>query len=356
MFSALKTSVTHWLEAQSQQSETDILRLWAPLLEAGLTVTESIQLLAETTGHRATARGFSELKQGLASGLTLGGALRHSTLPLSDGVIASLESAEASGRLADMVHLTSSRLNQIDVMRRKAWSAARYPLIVGGLALLIITGLIVGIVPRFQHLYDRMGADLPFTTEILIGLSDLLRMHGGMTLVAMCVFGAGAWRTCQVQSVRRHLDRLLNYLPVIGGFRRDLQTHQLTTQMDVLTRSGVGLDRALSVVSRIIQSPDMSDALNHAAHQIQRGHRTDSIFNTLNIDPQSKQLWALGVRSGRLTHFLSIAHHNLNARLSTQLETLTGVLEPLLMALLGVLTGGVMMALYEPVFSLGDAL
>jgi type IV pilus assembly protein PilC len=356
VFSALKSSVTRWIDTHAQQSETEILRIWAPLLEAGLTVTESIQLLAETTAHRATARGFSALKQGLASGLTLGGALRHSSLPLSSGVIASLESAESSGRLADMVHLTSTRLNQIDTMRRKAWSAARYPLIVGGLALIIITGLIIGIVPRFQHLYDRMGADLPVTTEILIELSNLLRTHGGVAMFTTLIFSVGAWYTCQTQAVQRLLDRLLNSLPVIGGFRRDLQTHHLTTQMDVLTRSGVGLDRALCIVSRIIQSPDMSDALHQAAQQIQRGHRTESIFKTLAIDPQSKQLWALGVRSGRLTHFLSIAHHNLNARLSTQLETLTGVLEPLLMALLGILTGGVMMALYEPVFSLGDAL
>ena len=356
MFSVLKTSVIHWVEAQSQQSETEILRLWAPLLEAGLTVTESIRLMAETTANRTTARGFLELQHGLASGLTLGGALKHSRLPVSDGVIASLESAETSGRLADMVHLTSTRLNQIDVMRRRAWSAARYPLIVGGLALLIITGLIVGIVPRFQHLYDRMGADLPVTTEILIGLSYVLRAHGGLTLIVIGVLGVGAWHACQAKLIQRALDRLFNHLPVIGPFRRDLQTHHLTTQMDVLTRSGVGLDRALCVVSRIIQSPDMSDALDHAAHQIQRGHRTDSVFNALNIDPQSRQLWALGVRAGRLNHFLSIAHHTLNARLTTQLETLTGVLEPLLMALLGILTGGVMLALYEPVFSLGDAL
>ena len=356
MFSELITAINAWTVRQQQPSETEILTQWAPLIQAGLGATESIQLLADTAPHPSTRDGFLRLKQGLSNGFRLDAALRHSGLPFSNGVIVCLASAETSGRLGDMLSLTATRLNQMHQMRQKAWSAARYPLIVAALAGVIIVGLIVGIVPRFEALYARMGSDLPLATQLLIGVSDVLRAHSLLTLMSLIGFGLCLGFLARLDGLQRGWDHFLSHLPLIGRFRRDLQGHHLTTQMDVLTRSGIRLDSALKTVSQTVSSHALKDALLSASHDIQRGHRADQVFERLPIDPQSRQLWALGVRAGRLSHFMGIAHHTLDARLKTQLESLTGLLEPLLMALLGILTGGVMMALYEPVFSLGDAL
>ncbi|MDA8665378.1 type II secretion system F family protein [Litoricolaceae bacterium] len=356
MFSAISR---HWqtLTQPNTSSETEILSLWAPLIQSGLTVTESIQLLAEGAEQAGDKIGFQAVLVSLGRGLTLFQAIQNSSLPISDSVLQGIESAEQTGHLGEMLWLASENAKAIQTMRAKAWEAARYPLIIGSLALLILTGLIIGIVPKFESLYSRMGSELPEATQFLMSLSQLVQHHGALTLVgAVLLLLTAFYQGLKTPTGQIGWDWLMNRLPVISPLRQELFSHRLISNLELLVNSGVVLPDALRASADVIPSPSYQRALIEASRSIRQGQRSDLALNQSLLSPLMRQLWSLGVRSGRLTEFLRIGRKVLGVRLHNRLSILTSFLEPTLMAVLGLLTGGVMLALYQPIFSLGDAL
>lgn len=355
MFSAISR---HWqtLTPPNTSSETEILSLWAPLIQSGLTVTESIQLLAEGAEQAGDKIGFQAVLISLGRGLTLFQAIQNSSLPISDSVLQGIKSAEQTGHLGEMLWLASENTKAIQTMRAKAWEAARYPLIIGSLALLILTGLIIGIVPKFESLYSRMGSELPEATQFLMSLSQLVQHHGALTLVGAVLLLTAFYQGLKTPTGQIGWDWLMNRLPVISPLRQELFSHRLISNLELLVNSGVVLPDALRASADVIPSPSYQRALIEASRSIRQGQRSDLALNQSLLSPLMRQLWSLGVRSGRLTEFLRIGREVLGVRLHNRLSILTSFLEPTLMAVLGLLTGGVMLALYQPIFSLGDAL
>jgi type II secretory pathway component PulF len=271
-------------------------------------------------------------------------------------VLKGIKSAELSGTLGSMLERASENAESIRVMRAKAWEAARYPLIIGCLALLIITGLIISIVPKFKALYARMDSELPKATEFLLSLSDLLQNHGLTTAGIILVMAILLRFLLNSDPGQKMSDWILNRLPVISTLRQELFSHRVISNLELLVGSGVVLPDALKASAEIISSPSYRASLIDASRRIRQGQRSDLALNQSTLAPLMRQLWTIGVRSGRLTEFLSIGRQVLGDRLNQRLTILTSFLEPTLMAALGLLTGGVMLALYQPIFSLGDAL
>lgn len=341
---------------EKRSHEAELLSIWAPLLEAGLSVTDSVRLLSQSAEHAADRRGFVRVLQGLGRGLSLSRAVKDAELGVSQGLIAALANAERSGTIGQLLSLSATRSQERRAMSQKAWSAARYPLVVALLGSLIIVGLVVSIVPRFQALYDRMGSELPVATEVLIGLAHLLTTHGlfiGVLLIG-CTVGFRLW--LQSPSGRLLADHALSHLPIIGSLRRSLQTQALCGHLELLITAGVGLPEALDASARAVAAPVLSQSLHQQAQHIRTGLRTERALDAVPIAVETIHLWRLGVQTGRLPEFLNIANHSLHNRLHHQLSALISLLEPLMMATLGVVTGAVMLALYQPIFALGDAL
>lgn len=356
MDNIITTCSKHRLFRGRSSNEADLLGLWAPLLNAGLTVTESVQLLADSTELPADRRVFQSVLEGLKRGLSLSQSVLIAEAPVSPGVIQALAAAEQSGQLADVLTLASVAARKRASMRAKAWSAARYPIIVGLMASAIITGLVVSIVPKFQALYDRLGSDLPAPTQILIALSHLLNQHSLTVMIGIGVLLMTLQWIHRTPRGHRLFDRMLNHMPVVGRFRRDLQSQSIFAYLELLVRAGVTLPNALRAVARITHSPDLRHQLERAAASIRGGQISERALNGTLMAPLTQHLWVIGVRSGRLPEFLAMGHRALAERLDHELTSLTSLLEPILMASLGIITGLVMLALYQPIFSLGDAL
>ena len=233
MFSAISR---HWqtLTPPNTSSETEILSLWAPLIQSGLTVTESIQLLAEGAEQAGDKIGFQAVLVSLGRGLTLFQAIQNSSLPISDSVLQGIKSAGKTGHLGEMLWLASENTKAIQTMRAKAWEAARYPLIIGSLALLILTGLIIGIVPKFESLYSRMGSELPEATQVLMSLSQLVQHHGALTLVGAVLLLTAFYQGFKTPTGQIGWDWLLNRLPVISPLRQELFSHRLISNLELL--------------------------------------------------------------------------------------------------------------------------
>ena len=155
---------------------------------------------------------------------------------------------------------------------------------------------------------------------------------------------------------RRVADWIFNQLPVISKLRQELFSHRILSHLELLIESGVVLPDALKASAEVIPSPSYQRSLLNASRAIRQGQRSDIALSQTSMAPLARQLWTIGVRSGRLTEFLTIGRTVLGERLNQRITIMTSFLEPTLMAGLGLLTGGVMLALYQPIFSLGDTL
>ena len=211
--------------------------------------------MAEGAEQAGDKIGFQAVLVSLGRGLTLFQAIQNSSLPISDSVLQGIKSAEKTGHLGEMLWLASENTKAIQTMRAKAWEAARYPLIIGSLALLILTGLIIGIVPKFESLYSRMGSELPEATQVLMSLSQLVQHHGALTLVGAVLLLTAFYQGFKTPTEQIGWDWLLNRLPVISPLRQELFSHRLISNLELLVNSGVVLPDALRASADVIPSP-----------------------------------------------------------------------------------------------------
>jgi len=237
---------------------------------------------------------------------------------------------------------------------QQAWGAARYPIAIGCLSLLIMTGLLIGIVPQFEALYARFQADLPLTTQSLLAISRLLSQWGGLLLIVitgLCFVGHRIYR--RSAHLRELWHRCFNTLPLIGTLRIHLAGLALSEGMQLYLSAGLALPDALRYSAELIDNPPIQNQLYAFATAIDQGRADPNQLTGLTLPQSTMGLWQLGMEAGGLPRYLRMNSQHLEAQLNGQLTGLTSLLEPLLMAILGLLVGGFMLALYQPMFTMG---
>lgn len=342
-----------WIRHNPRQQRHYLLRTLATLLSSGLTLTDSLALLG-----RARAGGFAALIQPFAAeiqrGAPLADAAKQAKWPLTTGQRLALDTAERSGRLTEVLQLLADSDERLARIGQKAWSAARYPLVIGGLSLLIMIGLLLGIVPQFEALYGRFQTDLPSATQTLLTVSRGLHQWGGALIGLGLLIGVGG-TLCyrRSESVRSLWHRAINRLPVIGALRLQLAGLAFSEGMQLYLTAGLPLPAALRYTAVLIENPPIQDQLDALSHGIDQGRADQRDLSRVTLPESTINLWQLGLDAGGLPRYLRMNSLHLQTQLDHRLAHLTSLLEPLLMAVLGLLVGGFMLALYQPLFTMG---
>ncbi|MGA1206969.1 MAG: type II secretion system F family protein [Litorivicinaceae bacterium] len=341
-----------WTQPNKQQRRT-LLRTLATLLESGLTLTDSLTVLG-----RSQAGEFATLIQPFATALQRGAPLAEAAerakWPLTQGQRLALDTAERSGRLGEVLQLLADSDERLGQIVQKAWGAARYPMIIGGLSLLIMIGLLLGIVPQFEALYGRFQAELPAATQSLLTLSRALNQWGGQLIaLALVTCVASGLVYSRSTSLRFIWHRTMNRLPVIGTVRLQLAGLAFSEGMQLYLAAGLALPEALRYTAVLIENPPIQAQLDALARGIDQGRSDRRDLDRVLLPDDTIHLWQLGLDAGGLPRYLKMNSRHLESQLDQRLTHLTSLLEPLLMAMLGLLVGGFMLALYQPMFTMG---
>ena len=326
------------------------------LLQAGLSLTEAVETLEKKETDLKNQQVISLLMRDLQNGLPFSAALDNQKDVFSDLLVANVKACETTGSLAEGLERFSSYLQQVDTLKKRIISAFIYPSFVIGFALLVVLFLIGYVIPRFSEIYESRATELSFAAEVLLQLGQLVQQHGmmllimGVSVIAFCIF------LMTQQTVKEALASLISRIPSIGERVRIYHLTRLYRTFAMLLRSGIPVVSSLDRVTELLGS-SLRDNLNMAKQRISDGESFTKALQTAGLTtPVAEQLFKVGEKAGRLDTMLERAAHFHEQDMLRWIDAFTKVFEPILMAVIGLIIGGIVLLMYLPIFELASGI
>jgi type IV pilus assembly protein PilC len=337
---------------------TRITRQLATLLHAGVPLLQAFDILYRGETAAPIQALIRDLRTQIEAGTALHQALRQHAV--FDEVYCNLV---AVGELAGMLDTLLKRLahhrEKNEALRATVRSALVYPVAVLGIACAVFILILLFVVPAFQTIFASFGAELPWLTRVVIGLSESVQQHG---LIVLLIAVATVWML--KHQLRKHplwqrqVDRLKLRLPVFGTLLRHTYTAQWTRTLATLFSAGIPLTEALASLQGVTANLLFQAATHAIQSQLIQGislsnalHSQHDVFPTMVM-----QMCAIGEESGALDHMLEKTAEHYEQEIDHTVTRLSTLLEPFIMVVLGLLIGGLVMALYLPIFQLGQVI
>jgi type IV pilus assembly protein PilC len=346
------------LAASNMQAHevTQFARQLATLLLAGIALLQSLDVIMRGQPNTPTYAMAKHLKSRIEDGATLHQALQERSE--FDALFCNLvQVGEMTGALDTLLDRIATHREKSEHLRRALRSAMIYPMVVMGVAGVVSGVLLTFVVPAFESVYASFDNELPSITRWLIAFSQAWKNHGWQWLLGLLVVYV-MWQRWALQSARvqAYMHRLCLLLPLAGPLVRKSCLARWTRTLSTLLRAGIPLTEGLSAVSGITGNLHYALATQRIQFQLMQGQ---SLTNALEqhaslFQPMLIQMCAIGEESGTLDDMLDKAAHHFETGVSRSVAQMSVLVEPFLMVLLGLLVGGMVLALYLPIFQLGQ--
>jgi type IV pilus assembly protein PilC len=330
-------------------------RQMATMIGAGLSLIRTLSILADQTENKELARVLGVVRNEVENGSSLSeGLMKHPTVfpPL---MIHLVRAGETGGFLDTSLNGAADNLEADVKLRDTIKSALTYPVIVLIMAVVAVVGMLIFIVPIFQKMFADLGGELPLPTQILVGLSSAMTWLGPLLLIVGVGFSFW-WRANKhTEKVRAFVDPLKLKLPVFGMLFTKVAVARFARNFSTMMGAGVPILQSLSIVGETSGSYVIEQALKKVQESVRQGK---SVSGPLALEPvfpsMVVQMIAVGEDSGSMEVMLNKVAEFYEAEVESTTEALTSLIEPLMIAFIGVVIGGMIVALYLPVFTIFD--
>lgn len=325
------------------------------LLEGGLTIVESIDVLAEKETRPAARSLYARIARGLVEGKSFSACLADVPDVFGPLYVGIVRSAEKTSSLAPALARYIDYQQRVDAVRARMVSASIYPAILIVVGLGVIGFLATYVVPKFASVYQGTGRSLPFLSEMLLAWGTWI---GGHTLeffagVAACLMGA--WLALRAGTRSGSLAAIVGRLPVLSERVRIYGLTRLYLAVGMLLEGGIPVTEALSL-ARGTLGPELGRRLDEATAQIVNGESFPEAFERAGLTtPVSARFMRVGERSGRLGEMLNRSSRYYDGEIARWIERFTRSFEPLLMVAIGAVVGMIVVLLYMPIFDLAGS-
>jgi len=331
-------------------------RQMATMMKAGVPMLQSLDLIiegAENPRMRALVEG---LKQDVAAGNSLGFALRKQPLYFDDLYCNLVESGEQSGALETLLDRVASYKEKTESLKAKIKKAMYYPVAVIIVAIVVSAILLIKVVPQFQEVFSGFGAELPAFTQMVIGLSESLQEDWLIILLVLIGVGYGFTESLKrSKKMRDALDRFTLKLPIVGNIIYKSATARFARTLSTTFAAGVPLTDALDSVAGATGNVVFQNATQKIKTDVSSGTQLNfSMRGTGVFPPLAVQMTAIGEESGSLDFMLDKVAAIYEEEVDNLVDSLTSLMEPMIMVVLGILVGGLVVAMYLPIFQLGS--
>ncbi|MDR5695427.1 MAG: type II secretion system F family protein [Armatimonadota bacterium] len=325
----------------------------AEMINAGIPITQALRAVREQTLNRSLKRIITEVEKDVERGLSLSGAMARHPHVFSRMYVGLVQTGEVGGVLDVVLTRLAQYLDRELSTRRKVRSTYIYPAFVLTFATLVLSFLLVFVVPLFERLYGRLGAQLPLLTRGLLTISRFVRGHWPVLLIGLGLVILVIVRGRRIPGVRPLLDRMMVRLPVFGAFLKKVIISRFVYALGMLLQGGVPILQALDTSAEAADNVVLLEAAQAMRTMIQEGHSIDhSMERTGFFPPLVVQLVATGQQTGALDQSLLRAGEFLDRDIDYTIRRLTAFLEPALTVFVGVVVGFFLVSLYLPVFNL----
>ena len=326
------------------------------LLDAGISLVEALETLAEKEQHPATRKTLVDLIASLYEGHTLSYALQHSHARFPALYVATVRASEKTGALSEALSRYVAYQAQMDAVRRQVVSASIYPFMLALVGGLVVLFLMFYVVPRFTHIYAAVGGELPLMSRLLMRWGELLERHGALVSVAILAVVGGVAYAFSRPASKRWATRQLWRLPGIGERLHVFQLARFYRSLGMLLRGGMPVVPALALVSDLLEA-SLRGQLTRASASIGEGHPISHAMERHGLTtPVALRMLRVGEHTGRMGEMMeriAAFHEEETAR---WVERFTKLFEPMLMTVIGLVIGAIVVLMYFPIFELAGSI
>jgi type IV pilus assembly protein PilC len=339
-----------------QKSVAIFTRQLATMIDAGLPLVQSLEILSsqqETKTFKDILRGIKEDVEG---GSTFAGALKKHPATFNELYTNLVVAGEEGGILDNILNRLASYIEKSEALKKKVKSALVYPATIIAVAVIVVMILMIFVIPVFETMFKSAGNALPLPTLIVVTLSKMIKKYVLIVIPALILFFYLFKKYYQTQNGKSVIDRIVLKLPVFGLLIRKIAVARFSRTLGTLVSSGVPILDGLTIVSRTAGNKTIETAILNARSSIREGETIAEPLGRSNIfPPMVIQMISVGESTGALDSMLSKIAEFYEEEVDVAVTNLTSLLEPLLMCFLGVVIGGVVIAMYLPIFNMASA-
>jgi type IV pilus assembly protein PilC len=336
---------------------TDVViftRMFATMIDAGLPIVQCLEILSTQADNKRFGKVLGQVKASVEDGFTLSDALGKHPKVFDDLFVNLVSAGEAGGILDSILQRLSIYMEKAMKLKRRVKGAMMYPISIVCIAAIVVTILLTKVIPVFEKMFkDFGGGKLPVPTQIVIDVSHAMAQFLPYIIAAIIAMGIGLRMMLRTPKGRLTFDGVLLKLPVLGAVLRKVVVARFTRTMGTLLSSGVPILDAMEICARTAGNTVVQAGIMYSREQISQGKDMASpLMETGLMPPMVVQMIGVGEQTGALDAMLSKIADFYEEEVDVAVASMTSLIEPIMMVFLGSVIGGMVVAMYLPIFEM----
>ncbi len=330
-------------------------RQLATMIDAGIPLVNALNILSEQIENENLKSIVNVVRQDIEAGMSFCDALAKHPGVFSELFVNMVKAGETSGMLNDILDRLATFMEKQAALNRKIISSLVYPAVVVSMAVIITTILLLKVVPTFKGIFESLGGTLPLPTQVLIFVSDLLRKYFLYTLISLVVGIYLLRKYLKTEKGQYKFDQQVLKLPVFGPLVRKIAVAKFSRTFSTLVKSGVSVLSTLEIVSKTSGNKVVEEAVVNCSKSVRDGELISKPLAKSGVfPPMVTRMINVGEQTGQLEKMLSKIADFYDDQVDAATSALTSMIEPLVIAFLGIVIGGIVIALFLPIFKISQ--
>tara|TARA_B100001250_G_scaffold239427_1_gene205734 strand:+ start:797 stop:2038 length:1242 start_codon:yes stop_codon:yes gene_type:complete len=330
---------------------------FATMVKAGLPILNVLQMLRDQTEHPQMKEIIEDVRKSLEGGVTLSKCFEKYPKIFDNVYINLIKAGEASGKLDVFLLKLVDSLEKREKVKKKIKGALMYPGVMFSVAITVSVFMLIKVVPVFAKMYDGMGVALPTPTAVIMNMSNFLRGPGGMTLLIICIiiYAVFKYTTTKIPAIRYRWHQRVLKLPVFGEMILKSLIARIALIMGNLSAAGVNLLESIEIAKSVSNNDVVTLALENVKKGVFSGDTLTKLFLKEPVFPPTfSQLISVGEQTGNLDEMFTSVSAYYEEEFDTSVENMSSLIEPIMIVFMGTMIGGLMIAMYSPIFNVGS--
>ena len=352
-----KTSFTFGTGVKAQEILI-FCKQFATMMRAGLPVLNTLEMLEGQTKRPPMKKIIQTIKKDLESGNSLAKCFEKHPKIFDTVVVNLIKAGEASGKLDTFLQKIVINLEKREKIKSQIKSALFYPAVLFSVAIMVTVFMLMNVVPTFVRMYEGMGAkELPTPTAVIMSMSEFVRSSGGLFLLIFIILSVVGFKYLMSKNyiVKKTWHQIMLKLPIFGNLINKSILAKVSLVLGNLNQAGVDLIESIDIAKSVTDNVIVIEALENIKKGVFSGETLTDLFNKEKIFPATfSQLISVGEQTGSLDEMFGSIAIYYEEEFDVAVANLASLIEPIMIVFMGITIGGLMLAMYAPIFSMGD--